>query len=285
MSVIHRISYDGQANRTLDRRTADAKWQVVLVKEDGSGTKKVTVSAPEERDALREAEAQNPGWECKGRGGDVQKVNDTRDARARDDWSSGLSHSTSAYNLSAAGEAAAQAGASLSDVKSRAARSGLDREQVETVVGGYREAKAEMRGGTSDAWGDPEKEETEGRHGYDPKSVEQAIASSRKPIGGKEAKAIHSLLRGRTSKDDEPDTAGLLGRLSARLLGDKARDATASSPEDLAKAKEEGRKAAARGKKRNYNFYVSGTPQSKAWTEGWEEELNKGSGSRDKKRK
>ena len=37
-----------------------------------------------------------------------------------------------------------------------------------------------------------------GRHGYSASGVQAAINSSRKPIGGKEGKAIHALLKGRS---------------------------------------------------------------------------------------
>lgn len=36
-----------------------------------------------------------------------------------------------------------------------------------------------------------------GRHGYCPVAVNKAIASSRQKIGGKEARLIHALLKGR----------------------------------------------------------------------------------------
>jgi hypothetical protein len=43
----------------------------------------------------------------------------------------------------------------------------------------------------------PKEPQTEGRHGYNPEAVNKAIGSSRQKIGGKEARAIHALMRGR----------------------------------------------------------------------------------------
>jgi hypothetical protein len=40
-------------------------------------------------------------------------------------------------------------------------------------------------------------EGTIGRHGYRPDSVQKAINVSRKPIGAREARLIHALLKGR----------------------------------------------------------------------------------------
>ena len=56
------------------------------------------------------------------------------------------------------------------------------------------------------------------RPGYDKEAVDKAISSSRQKIGGKEAAAIHGLLKGRTGKMGGGLTAGVLGGLGPAAL-------------------------------------------------------------------
>lgn len=92
------------------------------------------------------------------------------------------------------------------------------------------------------------------RPGYDKEAVDKAISSSRQKIGGKEASAIHSLLKGRTGKNQGGAKGGFSTQKDASeemSAADQAR-AAAAAKAARDRAQQEGagvRKAGGRAKK------------------------------------